>query len=47
MKMSLELSWNDCDRGKPKKWEKNLSECHFVYHKSLLHLSKIELGSLR
>jgi hypothetical protein len=26
--------WNDIDRGKPKNSEKNLSQCHFVHHKS-------------
>jgi hypothetical protein len=26
--------WNDIDRGKPKDSEKNLSQYHFVYHKS-------------
>jgi hypothetical protein len=26
--------WNDIDRGKPKNSEKNLYQCHFVYHKS-------------
>jgi hypothetical protein len=25
---------NDIDRGKPKNSEKNLSQCHLVYHKS-------------
>jgi hypothetical protein len=31
--MSVELWWNDVDRGKPKKnWEKNLSQCQFVHH---------------
>jgi hypothetical protein len=28
------LRWNDIDRGKPKNSEKNLSQCHFVHHKS-------------
>jgi hypothetical protein len=26
--------WNDIDRGKPKCSRKNLSQCHFVHHKS-------------
>jgi hypothetical protein len=26
--------WNETDRGKPKYSEKNLSQCHFVHHKS-------------
>jgi hypothetical protein len=29
-----ERRWNDIDRGKPKNSEKNLSQCHFVNHKS-------------
>jgi hypothetical protein len=29
-----ERRWNDTDRGKPKNSEKNLSQCHFVHHKS-------------
>jgi hypothetical protein len=29
-----ERRWNDIDRGKSKNWEKNLSQCHFVHHKS-------------
>jgi hypothetical protein len=28
------LRWNDIDREKPKNSEKNLSQCHFVHHKS-------------
>jgi hypothetical protein len=31
-----ELEWNDMDRGKLKNSEKNLSQCHFVYHKSCM-----------
>jgi hypothetical protein len=30
----MEQWWNDTDRGKPKYWEKTLSQCDFVYHKS-------------
>jgi hypothetical protein len=30
----VERRWNDIDREKPKKSEKNLSQCHFVHHKS-------------
>jgi hypothetical protein len=26
--------WNLIDRGKPKNWGKNLSQCHFDHHKS-------------
>jgi hypothetical protein len=26
--------WNDIDNGKLKNSEKNLSQCHFVHHKS-------------
>jgi hypothetical protein len=32
--MSVEISmWNDADRGKPKKSEKNLPHFQFVHHK--------------
>jgi hypothetical protein len=30
----MEEQWNDTDMEKPKNSEKNLSQCHFVYHKS-------------
>ena len=32
--MSMEQWWNDTDRGKPRYRERNLSQYHFVYHKS-------------
>jgi len=32
--MNKGSSWTDNDRGKPQYWEKNLSRCHFVHHKS-------------
>jgi len=37
IKMNMERWWNDTDRGKQKYWEKNLSQCHYVYHKSHVH----------
>jgi hypothetical protein len=30
----MEHQWNENDRGKPKYSGKNLSQCHFVHHKS-------------
>jgi hypothetical protein len=30
----MENGWNEIDRGKPKYSGKNLSQCHFVHHKS-------------
>jgi hypothetical protein len=32
-KMSVE-KWQNNDRGNPKYWEKNLSQCYFVHQKS-------------
>jgi len=35
MKMNMQQSRNDTDRGNQKYWEKNLSQCHFfheIYH---------------
>jgi hypothetical protein len=31
---AMEHRWKEIDRGKPKYSEKNLSQCHFVHHKS-------------
>jgi hypothetical protein len=31
---SVELWWNDTDRGKPMYWDKSLSQYQFVQHKS-------------
>jgi hypothetical protein len=30
---AMEHRWNEIDRGKPKYWGNNLSQCHFVHHK--------------
>ena len=39
--------WNEIDRGKPKNSEKNLFQCHFVYHKSHMDRPGIEPGPPR
>jgi hypothetical protein len=40
--LSLEHRWNEINRGKSKYSEKNLSQYHFVHHKSHMHLPGIE-----
>jgi hypothetical protein len=40
--------WNEADRGKPKySGGKNLSQCHFVHHKSPMDWPGIETGPPR
>lgn len=42
MKMSLVYWWNAAWRGNPKYSERNLSQCHFGYHKSHMDWPGIE-----
>jgi hypothetical protein len=42
--MNMEQRWNDIDMGKPKDSEKNLTECHFVRHKSHMNWPEREPG---
>jgi hypothetical protein len=43
----MEHRWNEIDWGKPKYSGKNLSQCHFVHHKSLMDGPRIEHGPPR
>jgi hypothetical protein len=43
----MEHWWNDTDRGKLKYWEKNLSQYHFVHHKTHMDRPGIEPGLQR
>jgi hypothetical protein len=38
----MEHQWNETDREKPKNSGKNLSQCHFVHHKSNMERPGIE-----
>jgi hypothetical protein len=39
--------WSDIDRGKSKYWDRNLSQCHFLHHKSHGNWPGIEPGPPR
>jgi hypothetical protein len=43
----MEHRWNEIDRGKPKYSGENLSQYHFVHHKSHMDKPGIETGPLR
>jgi hypothetical protein len=40
----MEYQWNETDRRKPKYSGKNLSQCHFVHHKSHMDSPGMEPG---
>jgi uncharacterized membrane protein len=43
----MEHRWNEIDRRKPKNSGKNVSQCHFVHHKSHMDWTGIEPGPPR
>jgi len=42
--MGMEQWWNDSDSGKQRYWERNLSPCHVVYHKSPMERPGLEFA---
>jgi hypothetical protein len=45
--LSMEPWWNDTGRGRPKNSERNVSQCHFVHHKSQMNWLGREPGPPR
>ena len=43
----MEHRWNEIDRAKPKYSGKNLSQCHFVHHKSHMDWTRVSAGRCR
>jgi hypothetical protein len=43
----MEYRWNETDKEKQKYSRKNLSQCHFVHHKSRMDWPGIEPGPPR
>lgn len=47
MKVSMDHWWNEADKRKQNYWEKHLSQCHFVHHRSHIGCPGIEPGPPR
>jgi hypothetical protein len=45
--MWKEQCYNDTDWGKPKYWEKNLSQYHYVIHKFHMDWPRLDTGAPR
>jgi hypothetical protein len=39
----VEYVWNGSDRGNPKYWQENLSQYHFIHHKSYIDYSQVDV----